>query len=255
MKALVITSNKPRHIEFTCEIAKYFELCGIISQPKSNYYNRDHQAKNQQIVEHLNNLQEYEKRYFQIHDFPISPRIVDANDLNNDENIQWAKNLSPDIIFLFGTGILAPQWLENFDKKIINLHLGLSPYYRGSATLFWPFFDDNLCCLGATIHLASEKVDSGDILHRVKADFYNDDNYYTITNRLIKKSIKQAPKAALKYIKGELKPIKQELNLLIRESKKKDFTEQALIEVLDRTKNGYSNQDIAKIYDSNKCAI
>ena len=59
MKALVITSNKPRHIEFTCEIAKYFELCGIISQPKSNYYNRDHQAKNQQIVEHLNNLQEY----------------------------------------------------------------------------------------------------------------------------------------------------------------------------------------------------
>ena len=49
-------------------------------------------------------------------------------------------------------------WL-NFDptfavlpKEKINLHLGLSPWFKGSVTLFWPFYHLMPQFCGSTFH-------------------------------------------------------------------------------------------------------
>ena len=45
---------------------------------------------------------------------------------------------APDVVLVFGTGLLKAPLIGAFPGRIINIHLGLSPYYRGAGTNFWP---------------------------------------------------------------------------------------------------------------------
>ena len=38
---------------------------------------------------------------------------------------------------VYGTTIIKGDLIRIFEKRIINLHLGLSPYYRGAGTNFF----------------------------------------------------------------------------------------------------------------------
>lgn len=40
MKAVIITSNGLRHKYFAQKISEEFEVVGVISEPKKNYYNK-----------------------------------------------------------------------------------------------------------------------------------------------------------------------------------------------------------------------
>ena len=44
-------------------------------------------------------------------------------------------------------------------KKTINIHMGISPYYRGSDCNFWAMYDNNLHLVGGTVHLISKGLD------------------------------------------------------------------------------------------------
>ena len=65
------------------------------------------------------------------------------------------------------------------------MHLGLSPYYRGSGTNFWPLVDRLPECVGVTIHLAIPSVDAGPILTQVRPDIEPTDRAHEIGSRAI----------------------------------------------------------------------
>jgi hypothetical protein len=46
----------------------------------------------------------------------------------------------------------------------VNLHLGLSPYYKGAGTNFWPLAKGEPECVGATFHILTREVDAGPCL-------------------------------------------------------------------------------------------
>jgi len=211
-----------------------FDVVGLITEPHHDYF--DSQRETSKIVrKHFNNLQTTEQFYFTTADLKLNNhKKLKSKEINNVENIEWVKSLEPDYILLYGTGILNNNWFDEFDDKIINLHLGMSPYYRGSATLFWPFYNNELDYLGITIHIATEQVDAGEILHIVTPDIEEDDNYYDITNKLIKKSIEKFSEVVYDYHSGDIKKIPQDISKQKYYYKKKDFTESCLIEVSDR---------------------
>ena len=72
-------------------------------------------------------------------------------------------------MFSFGSGIIDDNLIQVLPVNTFNLHLGLSPRYRGSATLFWPFYflEPQFC--GFTIHYLINEPDAGDIIHQEKA--------------------------------------------------------------------------------------
>ena len=43
--------------------------------------------------------------------------------------------------------------------------MGVSPYFRGSSTNFWAPYKGHIDMVGATIHMLSKGLDSGDILY------------------------------------------------------------------------------------------
>ena len=255
MKVLVLTSNGLRHKYLLKTISENFDLVGAIYEDKGLYYSK--QKEEFELIEkHFEKLSKTEKDFFasDINSFDfenINIKNINKNDINNLEIVAWAKELKPDIIFLFGTGILSDAWLDSFDNKIINIHLGLSPFYRGSATLFWPFVNDEIECVGATIHIAAKKVDAGNILKRVKPNINSNDNYYTINYKTIKLAIDSLPKVAQKYLNSEIELIKQ--NISSKVYKKSDFNEEVLFKVLEKYGKKIDMEELKTIKESKKC--
>jgi len=250
-KVLVLTSNSLRHSYFTSKLSELFDVVGVLNEPKKNYFTES-RNKSLLIERHFNLLSEFENRVFISSNERFS-KVNMIDDINAVEVVKYAKNLSPDVVCLFGTSILKKEWLEAFPNKIVNLHLGLSPFYRGSATLFWPFYFQELECLGTTIHIAIDKVDAGAILKRMKASFNQGDSYYDVTTRLVQDSIDIFPHIINSYLNGEISAIQQE-HITGRLMRKSDFCEKALIQVIDYLgPNGISAAQLDQIIQSKKC--
>ena len=253
MKALVLTSNGLRHQYFASTMSRHFDVVGVVSEPKRNYYTKQ-KEESAVIRKHFDSLAEAEKKYFGDASFPQVPLIeLEKAQINEPEVVDRAISLQPDLILLFGTAILRSSWLNAFTDRIINLHLGLSPYYRGSATLFWPIFNGEIECVGTTIHLATDKVDAGSIIARIKPTLSVGDSYYDINYRAIKAGIDQMPGAIKGFLAGDHAAVPQTMSDK-KAYKKSDFTEEALLEALSFVGAGLTKEQLDAAERSSKCA-
>lgn len=89
------------------------------------------------------------------------------------ENI---KSLSPDIIAVYGTGIIPDDVLYSAGNIALNMHTGLSPWYRGTACAFWPIAESEPDKVGATVHECTADLDGGRIFARSAAKLFRDDD-------------------------------------------------------------------------------
>jgi folate-dependent phosphoribosylglycinamide formyltransferase PurN len=132
----------------------------------------------------------------------------------NDAAVErWVSARSPDAVILYGASIVTAPLLERFAGRIINLHLGLSPYYRGSATNFWPLVHRVPECVGATIHLAVSRVDAGAILVQVRPDAAADDGPHELGTRALVAALDVLPETVSRYLDGSLAPVEQNLTV------------------------------------------
>jgi folate-dependent phosphoribosylglycinamide formyltransferase PurN len=69
----------------------------------------------------------------------------------------------PDVIVVYGTLIIRPNIFNKARIITLNMHTGLSPWYRGDSTLFWPVYYDEPDKLGVTVHQLVESIDGGAI--------------------------------------------------------------------------------------------
>jgi methionyl-tRNA formyltransferase len=251
MKALILTSTSPRHQFFAEQIARYFEIAAIVCEQKRNYYVQQRESS-EAIRAHFVRNAAQELICFNDVSETLVASVTTVPDINAPEVMQWVSNLDIDVVCLFGTSILKAQWLSAFPDKIVNLHLGLSPWYRGSATLFWPFADSAAEFLGTTIHLAVEKVDAGAILHRVKPTLQSGENYYQISNQLIRESIEVFPGIVARYLEKTLYPKAQE-NVVGRICRKADFDDAALAQALSYVGDGFSPHELQRIQEAAQC--
>jgi methionyl-tRNA formyltransferase len=252
MRAIVLTSNKPRHAYLASTVAKAFDVGFVIREEKGAYYSNeveDHPL----VAQHFKRLGESERTYFGEGEWP-DVEIVDCpkSAVNDAAQIERAIAAHPDVVFLFGTSILGDEWLAAFPNQIVNLHLGLSPFYRGSATLFWPVACGELECVGATIHLAVRKVDAGPILARVKPELEVGDSYYDIGNKTIRRAIELLPGVAQRFLDGDLQPALQDLSdgVVYR---KRDFNPEVLRTALDFVGAGLTAEQLQKMRNSARC--
>ena len=88
-------------------------------------------------------------------------------------------------MLVFGTSLLKQPIIDMFPGRIINIHLGLSPYYRGAGTNFWPLVNGEPEYCGATIHFLDAGVDTGPIIAHVRPTLRSEDGPHDIGNKTI----------------------------------------------------------------------
>ena len=106
--------------------------------------------------------------------------------INSPDVLKQIQAHQVDAIAVFGTSIIKEPLLSTFEGRMINLHLGVSPYYRGSGTNFWALHNEDLHLVGATLHYIDPGIDSGEIICHVSTDIIQNDTPHTIGTRVIR---------------------------------------------------------------------
>lgn len=242
MKVVLLTSDSLRHKYIAAAIAKELELGLIITETKSPRI-QDTSAFGKKdakfLSAHFKARAESEEKFFgQFREFSKEIPLINIphGQINSDEVFKIITDTDPDLIILFGTSIIREPLLSHFKDRIINLHLGLSPYYKGSATNLYPYLFDEPECIGATIHLATENVDDGAILYQLRPDMIETDDMHEIGNKVIKKAGEILPQVLLEFKAGKITPVKQKASG--RLCRNKDVTPYVLREIYRNFEEG-----------------
>jgi methionyl-tRNA formyltransferase len=114
---------------------------------------------------------------------------VGRGELNTPRIAALISEHAPDYVAVFGCGIVKDPVASVLPQgRTYNLHQGLSPYYRGSGTNFWPFVEGRLGYIGMTLHSLDKGIDTGGILAHERPDIQSGDTMHTIGCRTIEKS-------------------------------------------------------------------
>ncbi len=134
-----------------------------------------------------------------------------------------------DGVVVFGTSwIQGPLCYALEDCHALNLHAGLSPYFRGTACNFWSQYDGYPGCMGYTVHRLTTGLDSGPIL-RAAARAPTVDPFFHGMQML-----SEGFDAVLKELGEPSEPVPQDATKLIRYSRASDFTEAVCTDYLAR---------------------
>lgn len=114
------------------------------------------------------------------------PARIPRGTVNDREIVDEILALEPDLLVAYGCSIIKGRLLDGFRGRFVNVHLGLSPYYRGTGTNFWPLANGEPEFVGATFMHLSPEVDGGEVIHQVRAEMRRTDGPHEIGNRLIR---------------------------------------------------------------------
>lgn len=242
MKVALFTSDSLRHKYIATALAKEMDLIQIISESKSNSITdtSSHNSEDADFIKtHFDKRERKEKEFFGAYkNFPRESELleIDHNEINGFEVFNLVKEKDPDIIILFGTSIIKDPLLSYFDGRIINIHLGLSPYYRGSATNLFPYYYDEPECIGATIHLATARVDEGPVLYQIRPNIIPKSTMHDIGNTVILMAGLIIPQVIKAYTNNELSTVIP--SGVGRVCRNKDLSPQILHEIYTKFEKG-----------------
>ncbi len=111
--------------------------------------------------------------------WPHSPVRI-TPELNAPATAAWVNDCKPDVIVVFGTRLIKPPLTTLAPRGTINLHTGLSPYYRGGHSTFFALLNAEPQYIGATVHRIDPGIDSGAILRSDRPMLASDDTLYSL---------------------------------------------------------------------------
>jgi hypothetical protein len=133
-------------------------------------------------------------------------QCMETEDINSLTVKKYLQQIKPDIILDHGTSILHEN-IYSEAKIALNLHWGLSPYYRGTNCTDWALINWDPYNIGVTIHRLSNEIDGGNVLVQKRAILEPQDTVYSInmqltylgTNLLIQIIKKMSANLSLKF--------------------------------------------------------
>lgn len=228
MKALIITADGPEHRFVTKHLVESIgeHLCGVVvehgkqrtsfmtSLKKASRKYRPLTVIERLITKLVRKLLKTSKKQAnalseafgeinpKLYLSPETP-VLQVESANHQDCIEWIRNKNPDYIFVYGTGIIGKNVLALPKEQTLNLHTGISPFYRGSACAFWPLFNKEPHMVGSTVHKCTPEVDGGEIYGRITARLSENDTPYSAFANAVKAGSSLYAKIAGRLVKGE----------------------------------------------------
>ena len=242
MKITLFTSNNNRHNYLINLLSNICDELWVVQECKTLFpgKNVNRYSKSKIIESYFNHVKEAENKIFR-------KEYVNKNSKNikilpilsgkiNNLSLSYLDNfLKSDIYVVFGSSYIKGSLIDFLiSQKAINIHAGVSPYYRGTDCNFWALYDNNPHLVGATIHMLSKGLDSGSMLYHAMSKIKTNPFEYTMS------TIKAAFHSIAERIEDksifEINPVVQDKEKEIRYSKKIEFN--------DKIVNEYFNKEI-----------
>lgn len=193
-KIVILTGSELRHIFFRkfIGLSKNVEIINTYCEGTERSLRAKverNEAGNDLRLTHLSAREQSEKDFFSafVENTVDSsnPVFLPKGEINASKYTEAIINSKPDILISYGCSIIKEPLLSAFKGRFINVHLGLSPYYRGSGTNYWPLVNNEPEYVGATFMHIDAGIDTGEVIHQIRARYSWGDTPSQIGNRLI----------------------------------------------------------------------
>jgi len=215
MRICIIGGDHPRHFYYANKISESCNVVARIVQKRENFMPVQPKFLDSQdevnFIRHFRDRDLAERNFFGHQPTPTgNVLLIDKVDLNSQLTSNFIKKINPNLVLVFGCGIILEPLASVLPKNTINLHLGLSPRYRGSATLFWPFYFLEPNYSGSTFHYIIDEPDAGDIIHQTVPQLNYNDKIHDVACKVVIRSAEEAIRL-IQHLKehGEWKTHKQ----------------------------------------------
>ena len=166
-----------------------------------------------------------------------NPVSLHRGEINSQRYVDRITDCGPDLLIAYGCSLIKDPLISAFKGCFLNVHLGLSPYYRGSGTNYWPLVNGEPEYVGATFMHINVGIDTGEIIHQIRARFVWGDMPVCIGNRLIIEMAKVYRDIIVNF--ERLKKMKQfKEHTTEKYYEKKDFSEKSVETLYKNFKEG-----------------
>ncbi len=117
---------------------------------------------------------------------PLPEKLITrVKSLNTAAARELLQKLKPDLLLVNGTRIISGKTLACVPAPFINIHVGITPLFRGVHGGYWAVATGRKDLFGSTIHYVDAGVDTGGIIEQVFTCPDKKDNFYTYPLSLI----------------------------------------------------------------------
>ena len=196
MKIVILTGSETRHAYFRKKMASDTRIEVLTSYCESDEKslanrNKQNEQTSQLEIQHVEARTQSEIDFFldyiESSEDKSNPKFISKGAINDEAFVNEIVAMEPDLLVCYGSSLIKSDLLTKFDGRFLNVHIGLSPYYRGSGTNVWPLINIEPDMVGATFMYIDAGIDTGKIIHQIRADVYLGDSPHSIGNRLIRK--------------------------------------------------------------------
>ena len=194
---VAITGDHPRHAYLVSHIAKTGLLSGWIREKREEFVPEPDPNLLPDLAElfrhHFRRRAAAEDKHFGSATGAIACDVLDVtiDTLNGVGSRAFVSARDPKIIISFGCHKLAPETLTA--EYNWNVHGGLSPWYRGVMTHYWPSYMLEPQMTGVTLHETTEAIDGGNIIHQTGVPMVSGDGLHDLACRAGKTFAERLP--------------------------------------------------------------
>jgi len=223
LKVVIFTRTGFHHTSFINRLQESFEIACVVreaypEQPKENAIlsalrnllrkSAAGQMSDEQFLKKFSEtysagfrynpmLKDYLKAYFDVMVEQKGTQYLNikCGDINSPELMEFLKSIKSDIIAVLGSSVIKPEMISLPAVAMINIHSGLSPYYRGTWSYGWPLVNREPEYIGVTVHHVNAGIDAGDIIYQTRPLLEKYDDLNSIFLKVIAEGIEIMVKA------------------------------------------------------------
>lgn len=232
MRIVVIVSTDPSDLYFANQLARRFELAGILvehqrdppdlrsrwrklagllGQPRELFARGSefiaghwHRWVSRRVLEvQSSDFGEDGRRLDPAINVPVK-RVEGRGRLNDPECLAWLQARRPELVAVCGASLLKPAMLAVPPRGVLNLHGGLAQFYRGLFTTDWAILDGEPEKVGATVHFVSAGIDDGGVVFQGRPRLEPNDHPNRAYEKVVKLGVEMMSAAIPVIGQGEL---------------------------------------------------
>lgn len=106
-------------------------------------------------------------------------KVKYIDDVNSVQMREEILQMKPDLVIINGTPIIESHILNAADCHFLNIHVGITPKYRGVHGGYWALFENDTDLVGVTTHFVDTGIDTGQVLDQSTVKISEKDNFLT----------------------------------------------------------------------------
>jgi methionyl-tRNA formyltransferase len=180
MRIVILSTDTKHHRYFIHKLAERFDVTAV-------FYERKRLIKDYPTGPFFTaeeNL--YEERFFDPtlggvpREYPrdLAQKVVEIHSVNQQGVAEYMAALAPDLGVVFGTGPLKPHIFTVPGWGCVNVHRGIPQIHCGLDSDLWSILENRFDCIGVTLHLVEQDLDTGAILAQETTPIERDDEIF-----------------------------------------------------------------------------